>query len=163
MMYNVLITHIAYLMHASVVIYLYVEAGVILKHVGFHLYEASIIPIVLMGQSLVMSAGALSSWILWCSWISHLQKSYKGFNILQRLLPTTFDTTIYLNIYELCSTTFSCWWKEENSLFYHVGYLIIQRSFFGGILVSLRPSVRPSRVRSLYSSGWIHFIFMHLI
>ena len=37
----------------------------------------------------------------------------------------------------------------------------------GGILVSLRPSVRPSLIPCLlcsaYSSGWIHFIFMHLI
>ena len=37
----------------------------------------------------------------------------------------------------------------------------------GGILVSLRPSVRPSRIPCLlcsaYSSGWIHFIFKHLI
>ena len=41
----------------------------------------------------------------------------------------------------------------------------------GGILVSLRPSVRlsvrPSRIPCLlcsaYSSGWIHFIFIHLI
>ena len=46
----------------------------------------------------------------------------------------------------------------------------------GGILVSLRPSVcpsvrpsvpRPSRIPcplcSFYSSGWIHFIFLHLI
>ena len=43
----------------------------------------------------------------------------------------------------------------------------------GGILVSLRPSVRPvsvprpSRIPcplcSFYSSGWIHFIFIHLI
>ena len=52
-----------------------------------------------------------------------------------------------------------------------------QRSCWGGILVSLRPSVcpsvrpasapRPSRIPcplcSFYSSGWIHFIFMHLI
>ena len=56
-----------------------------------------------------------------------------------------------------------------------------QRSCWGGILVSLRPSVCPSvhpKVRpasvphpsripcplcSFYSSGWIHFIFMHLI
>ena len=41
----------------------------------------------------------------------------------------------------------------------------------GGILVSLRPSVRPSArpsripcpLCSAYSSGWIHFIFIHLI
>ena len=37
----------------------------------------------------------------------------------------------------------------------------------GGILVSLRLSVRPSRIPgplcSTYSSGWIHFIFIHLI
>ena len=42
----------------------------------------------------------------------------------------------------------------------------------GGILVSLRPSVRPSvpcpsripcPLCSFYSSGWIHFIFIHLI
>ena len=43
-----------------------------------------------------------------------------------------------------------------------------QQSCWGGILVSLRPSVpRPSRIPcplcSFYSSGWIHFIFMHLI
>ena len=37
----------------------------------------------------------------------------------------------------------------------------------GGIMVSLRPSVRLSRIScplcSAYSSGWIHFIFIHLI
>ena len=37
----------------------------------------------------------------------------------------------------------------------------------GGILVSLRPSVHPSRILcplcSAYNSGWIHFIFIHLI
>ena len=37
----------------------------------------------------------------------------------------------------------------------------------GGILVSLCPSVRPSRIPcplcSTYSFGWIHFIFIHLI
>ena len=37
----------------------------------------------------------------------------------------------------------------------------------GGILVSLRPSVRLSRIHcplcSAYTSGWIHFIFIHLI
>ena len=46
-----------------------------------------------------------------------------------------------------------------------------QRSCWGGILVSLRlsvrPSVRPSHIPcplcSAYSFGWIHFIFVHLI
>ena len=37
----------------------------------------------------------------------------------------------------------------------------------GGILVSLRPSVRlfriPCPLCNVYSSGWIHFIFLHLI
>ena len=37
----------------------------------------------------------------------------------------------------------------------------------GGIWVSLRPSVRPSRIPcplcNFNSSGWIHFIFIHLI
>ena len=49
-------------------------------------------------------------------------------------------------------------------------YLIIphtQRSCWGGILVSLHPSVCPSRIPCLlcsaYSSGWIHFIFINLI
>ena len=33
----------------------------------------------------------------------------------------------------------------------------------GGILVSLRPSRIPCPLCSFYSSGWIHFIFIHLI
>ena len=42
-----------------------------------------------------------------------------------------------------------------------------QQSCWGCILVSLRPSVRPSHIPcplcSAYSSDWIHFIFIHLI
>ena len=50
-------------------------------------------------------------------------------------------------------------------------YISAQRSCWGGILVSVRPSVRlsvrPSRIPcplcNAYSSGWIHFIYTRLI
>ena len=45
-------------------------------------------------------------------------------------------------------------------------YTLCTTKLFGGILVSLRPSVRPaSRVRSVAPTVlvWIHFIFIHLI
>ena len=82
-----------------------------------------------------------------------------------------------------------CWWLLNQSPFYWhevmlipawtSNYALRTTKLLEGILVSLRPSVRPSvrlsvrpSVRpsripcplcSSYSSGWIYFIFIHLI
>ena len=68
------------------------------------------------------------------------------------------------------------WWFETSSCSLRRHYTPHTTKLLGGILVSLRPSVcpsirpsvlRPSRIPCLlcsaYSSGWIHFIFVHLI
>ena len=69
-----------------------------------------------------------------------------------------------------------CFWHLNFMMNDSVFIPLAQQSCWGGILVSLRPSVcrsvrpsvpRPSRIPcplcSFYSSGWTHFIFMHLI
>ena len=59
--------------------------------------------------------------------------------------------------------------KKEKHEIYLVVVIIFptQRNCWGGILVSLHPSVCSSRIPcplcSAHSSGWIHFIFVHLI
>ena len=59
--------------------------------------------------------------------------------------------------------------KYHNAGIWSMNYIFIPprtTKFMEVILVSLRPSVRPSGIPcplcSTYSSGWIHFIFTHL-
>ena len=69
--------------------------------------------------------------------------------------------TIFIYIFMLC-----CF--EDIQIIFWVYWLIIQRSCRGVYWFhSVRPSVHPSRIPcplcSTYSSGLIHFIFIHLI
>ena len=88
-----------------------------------------------------------------------------------------FYTTIFNWTFKNCVSSrgsskgyvhWGCEMGTVNTLKFGMSPIIIPR---GGILVSLRPSVSPSvplsripcPLSSAYSSGWIHFIFIHLI
>ena len=83
------------------------------------------------------------------------------------ILSFSFITCLLINVNNH-QTSFSC---LVNVYFMHSLYNEVVGGYIGftsSVRLSVRPSVpRPSRIPcplcSFYSSGWIHFIFMHLI
>ena len=102
-----------------------------------------------------------SSADLMATWYSN-RKMRAGFHV--------YGHSCYLSIYDGMADNIYFFWHcsyYTPRQLYPSTTIPLDNFVVEGILVSLRPSVRPSRIPcslcSTYSSGWIHFILIHLI